>query len=287
MASLRSMIAGDRVILCSVVFNPLMGILAEKAGFEALYLGGNTLGLAKGALEATLTQTEMVQAAIDIRAVTSAPLILDAAAGWGDPMHMHRTIAQAEAAGFQAIEIEDQILPKRVHHHIGIEHMVPQELMEAKIREAAAARRGKELLVIGRTNAIRNTGMDDALRRAEAYRKAGADLLMLFPRNAEEVRYVHERLGGPFYYNVPHGGLSRFGLSIAEMGQCGCRILTDSVMPLLAAYKAWRDCYRATAGTLIYPDMPPEEADKLEDELFKIVGIEKLLEVERRTVEKP
>ena len=70
-----------------------------------------------------------------------------------------------------------------------------------------------------RGNAIRNTGIDDALRRGEAFKKAGADLLMLFPRNPEEMRHVHERLGGPIYYNVPHGGLSNLGLSLDEMAQ--------------------------------------------------------------------
>jgi len=286
MKSLKDRIAGDKVLLGTVVFNPLMAILAERAGFDALYLGGNTLGLAKGVIEANLNLTEMVQAGSDIRAVTDAPLLLDAAAGWGDAMHMHRTVAMSEAAGFSAIEIEDQVLPKRAHHHIGVEHMIPQDLMAAKIEEAAKARRTDDFVIIGRTNGIRNTGMDDALRRGEAYKKAGADMLMLFPRNPEEVRHVHERLGGPFYYNVPHGGLSGFGLTLEEMATYGCRILTDSVMPLIAAYKAWRDCYAATAGTLEYPEMPRADVDALEEELFDVIGIDKLIEIEKRTVEK-
>jgi methylisocitrate lyase len=82
----------------------------------------------------------MCQAAVDIGAVSSLPLIFDAACGFGDPMRMHRTIGMAEAAGFAAIEIEDQLVPKRAHHHIGIEHMIPLELMAAKVREASAAR---------------------------------------------------------------------------------------------------------------------------------------------------
>jgi 2-methylisocitrate lyase-like PEP mutase family enzyme len=82
----------------------------------------------------------MCQAGLEIRTVCPLPLILDGACGWGDPMHIHRTIAMTEAAGFCAIEIEDQILPKRAHHHIRIEHMIPQELMVAKIAEAVAAR---------------------------------------------------------------------------------------------------------------------------------------------------
>ena len=85
-------------------------------------------------------------------------------------MHLHRTINIVEAAGFAGIEIEDQLLPKRAHHHIGIEHMIPAELMTAKIREAVRARRNPSFIIIGRTNALRSSTMDDALNRAEAYR---------------------------------------------------------------------------------------------------------------------
>ena len=133
----------------------------------------------KVALEANLNLTEMCQAALDIGAVSSLPLILDGACGFGDPMHMHRTIGMSEAAGFAAIEIEDQLMPKRAHHHIGIEHMIPLELMAAKVREAVAARRDPDFLIVARTNAIRASNMDDAFGVARPTARAGADLLML------------------------------------------------------------------------------------------------------------
>ena len=94
-------------------------------------------------------------------------------------MHLHRTINMVEAAGFAAIELEDQLLPKRAHHHIGIEYMIPSELMAAKIDEAVKARRDQSFVLIGRTNALNSSTMDDALRRAEAYRAAGADMLFI------------------------------------------------------------------------------------------------------------
>src|SRR2546425_8972157 len=105
----------------------------------------------------------MCQAAIDIHAVSSLPLILDGACGYGDPMHMHRTIGMSEAAGFAAIEIEDQFVPKRAHHHIGIEHMIPMELMAAKVKDAAAGRRTPGVLIVRPTNAMRASTMEDAL----------------------------------------------------------------------------------------------------------------------------
>ena len=132
MADLREMIDGPEPVLAPLVLNPLMAKLAESAGFRALYLGGGATGYMKVHLEANLTLTEMCQTAIEIGAATPLPLIFDAAAGFGDPMHMRRTIAMSEAAGFQAIEIEDQWLPKRAHHHVGIEHMVEKEIMAAE-----------------------------------------------------------------------------------------------------------------------------------------------------------
>src|SRR5207247_2217657 len=168
----QSLDAGPLPVTAPLVLNPLMAKMAEAAGFPAGYLGGGATGYQKVALEANLNLTEMCHAAMDIRAVSSLPLILDAACGYGDPMHVHRTIGMSEAAGFAAIEIEDQLVPKRAHHHIGIEHMIPIELMAAKVTEAVAARRARDFVIIARTNAMRASTMDDALRRGEAYRNA-------------------------------------------------------------------------------------------------------------------
>ena len=189
--SLRALIEGPLPVTAPLVLNPLMAKMAEAAGFPAGYLGGGSTGYLKVSLEANLNVTEMCQAAIDIHAVSSLPLILDGACGYGDPMHMHRTIGMSEAAGFAAIEIEDQLVPKRAHHHIGIEHMIPIELMAAKVKEAAAARRHPDFLIIARTNAMRASDMADALSRGEAYRKAGADVLLLsMAHTAEQLRAI-------------------------------------------------------------------------------------------------
>src|SRR5687767_13325307 len=220
--SLRARLRDAVPITAPLVLNPLMARMAEAAGFSAGYLGGGATGYLKVALEANLNLTEMCQAAIDIRAVSSLPLILDGACGYGDPMHMHRTIGMAEAAGFAAIEIEDQLVPKRAHHHVGIEHMIPQTLMAAKIREAAAARRSHDFVIIGRTNAMRASDMDDALRRGEAYRKAGADVLLLsMARKPEQLRTIAQKLGGPLMYLTSRGGLSSLGLTLKELGDLG------------------------------------------------------------------
>jgi 2-methylisocitrate lyase-like PEP mutase family enzyme len=285
MASLREMLAGDSPVCAPLVLNPLMAKMAEEAGHRALYLGGGASGYVKVHLEANLSLTEMAQAGLEIRTVTSLPLILDAAAGWGDPMHIHRTMGMAEAAGFAAVEIEDQILPKRAHHHAGLEHMVPLELMVAKVAEAVAARRNAETVIVARTNGIRASSMDDALRRAEAYRKAGADMLLLSPRNPEELRHVGERLGAPLMLICRPGGLAALRLTPAEMHGFGFRLLVDAATPLLAAYEAMKAVYAEMASGFAVTSRPVKDWERLQHAQHETIGLEGMLEIERRTVE--
>ena len=285
MSALREMLNGAEPVCAPLVLTPLMAKLAESAGHRALYLGGGATGYAKAVLEANLNVTEMVQAGLDIRAVTSLPLILDAAAGWGDPMHMHRTIGMAEAAGFAAIEIEDQLLPKRAHHHVGIEHMVPSELMQAKVREALAARRG-DMLIIARTNGVRAGTMDDALRRAEAYRGAGADVVLISPRTAEEARHIGERLAPPLMHLYGAGTQSTPGMTPQDMFGLGFRILVDALTPLFAAYEAMAAYYRDLAQGFAVPARTAASWKAVEEDLHRTIGLARLLAIEKATVER-
>jgi methylisocitrate lyase len=283
--SLRSLMQGALPVTAPLVLNPLMARMVEQAGFPAGYLGGGATGYQKVALEANLNLTEMCQAALDIRAVSSLPLILDGACGYGDPMHMHRTVGMAEAAGFSAIEIEDQLVPKRAHHHVGIEHMIPIELMAAKVREAVAARRSPEFLIVGRTNAVRASDMDDALRRGEAYRTAGADLVLLSMANRpEQLRLIAERLGGPLMYLAGRGGLAGLGMSLKDLAALGYKIVADPSTPLLAAFVAWKTIYTHLADDF-GAKQPKADWSPVEHEMLEVIGIEKLLAVERATVE--
>lgn len=285
MTTLRRMIAEGPAVLAPFVLNPMMARMAERAGFRALYLGGGGAGYAGVFTEANLSVTEMVQAGLDIGAACRLPLILDGACGWGDPMHLHRTIALAERAGFQAIEIEDQILPKRAHHHIGIEHMIPPEAMAEKVREAVSVRRSEDFLVIARTNALRSTGMEDALRRCELYAAAGADMLFPITPRPADMRVIAARFATPLMYMPPAGGLRAAGLSMADMPGLGARLVVDAQTPLLAMHRAIRDSYAAMmageADPLVGGSIAAEEKAMLES-----IGIDTLLAVERRTTER-
>ena len=222
---------------------------------------------------------------VEIRAACELPLIMDGVCGWGDPMHVGFTVKAAEAASFCAIEIEDQLLPKRAHHHAGVEHLIPQELMAAKVREAVRARKDPGFVIIARTNGVRSSTMDDALRRAEAYHKAGADMLFIIPRTAEEARFIAGRLPPPLMFSLQGDGVQDFTMSLQDMGELGYRVLTITT-PTLAFHLAMQMTYRALANGEPNPALAGTTRKAEQAALHDTLGLEALLEIERATVER-
>jgi methylisocitrate lyase len=284
LANLRELIAGDELIVAPCALNPIMARIAEDAGFKAVYLSGGSLGWYKCVTEANITLPEMAQVAVDTRAVCRLPIILDAGGGWGDPMHVQRTIALSEAAGFAAIEIEDQLLPRRVEHHIGIDNLIDTALMVDKVKEALAARTDPNLVIIARTNTRRVHGIDDALRRGEAFHRAGADMLFIYTRDAEEMRFVAERLPAPLMTFAPPDGFSTFTLSRAEMFKLGYRIAASSGSSFAAMYKAVRQSMECLAQDKLDPFLGPGGAEAEMKRAHETTRLGAMLEVERRTM---
>lgn len=282
-AKFRELLQRETASVVPLAIDPISAKMAAQAGFEALYLGGGTLGYSKTWTEANLSVTQLAQTALEMRAATELPIILDGQCGWGDPMHMHHAMAVAEAAGTAAIEIEDQIMPKRAHHHVGIEHLVPAEFMVEKIKAAVAVRRDPDFVIIGRTNADRPDDVNEALRRAEIYKRAGADMLFVLLRNPDHAAIIAERIEGPHMYMTPRGVS---GLSLQDLGALGYKLVVDALTPFFAAQRALRACYAAMAQGLPDPTVGTDLSGEI-DAIHDVIGLEALLEVERRTVERP
>ena len=174
-------IRSGQTTFAPVCLDPLTGRLIESLGFDAAYLSGGGFGFQLAVSEALLTTTEIATLTRQITARSSVPLIVDGGVGFGDAVHLTRAIREIESAGGAAIEIEDQVSPKRAHHHKGVEFLEPLEVMVDKVREAAAARSDPDFLIIARTGAVRNESFESAIERSLAYREAGADVLMIFP----------------------------------------------------------------------------------------------------------
>jgi len=254
----RDLMNGTELIVAPCALNPMMARIAEDAGFKAVYMSGGSLGWLKCVTEANLALPELAEIAVDMRAVCKLPIILDGGGGWGDPMHVHRTIALSQAAGFAAIEIEDQLLPRRVEHHIGIDNLVTTELMVDKVSEAIAARTDRDLVIIARTNSRRVHDLDEALRRCEAFHRAGADMLFVHTRDAEEMRIVGERLPPPLMTFAPPDGFATFA---SQSMECLAQDRPD-------------------------PFLGPGGAEAEMKHAHRTAGLDALLAIERRTMKK-
>ncbi|MCS6865286.1 MAG: methylisocitrate lyase [Gemmataceae bacterium] len=232
------------------VFNPLVAKLAERIGFRAVYLSGGALSASTGVPDiGLLTLTEFVQAAQAITQATQLPLLCDADTGFGEALHVERTVRLLEAACVAGIHLEDQEFPKRCGHLSG-KSVVAPEVMVAKIRAAVAARRNPDFVIMARTDAKAVHGFDDAVRRARMYLDAGADAI--FPEALETpdefARFAQALPGAVLLANMTEFGKSPL-LDVATLGQMGYRLVLFPLTAFRVAMKAAEEMLRALHAT--------------------------------------
>ena len=211
-ASLRRLLQGDRIVVAPGAYDALSALLIQQAGFPCVYLGGNahtasTLGLPDIGL---ITLTEMRECVRRTAACVDLPMIVDADVGYGSFLLVQRAIREFEAAGASAIQIEDQVSPKKCGHELGRE-VVEVEVMIARIRAATDARRNPETLIVARTDARTTHGLEEAIRRGRAYASAGADVIFVeSPESEDEFREVAQSIQAPLLANMVEGGRSPY-----------------------------------------------------------------------------
>jgi len=229
------------------VFNPLLARVAERLQFRAVYLSGGALSAGYGVPDIGLiTLSEFVAEAGRIAQATQLPLLCDADTGFGEALNVERTVMLFEAAGVAGIHLEDQRMPKRCGHLSG-KSLVPAEEMAAKIRAAVAAKRDKDFVIIARTDARGVNGFDDAVRRAECYLAAGADVI--FPEameSAEEFADFARRVRAPLLANMTEFGKGPL-LDAAELGRLGYTMILYPLTAFRSAMKAAEETLRAVA----------------------------------------
>ena len=194
---LRAAVDGGEIVFAPLALDALTARIAAEAGFDAVYVSGGALGYAHAVSEALLTLDELAYATRHVVARSDVAVIADAGVGFGDAVHMTRTVRELEATGAAALEVEDQVVPKRASHHRGLEHLVPAAEMAAKVEYAVRTRSDPDFLVIARTGAVKNESFEDAVKRANLYREAGADVSMLMPANEEQWVEAPKRIAGP------------------------------------------------------------------------------------------
>ncbi len=238
---LRELLAQPDLLVAPGAYDALSARLIAQAGFSAVYMTG--FGTAASVLGqpdvGLLTMSEMVSRAAALAAVVGdRPLIADADTGYGNPINVRRTVREYERAGVAAIHIEDQVWPKKCGHMEG-KQVIPLDEMVQKIRAAVDARQDPDFVIIARTDANAVYGLEDALRRGRAYRKAGADVIFIeAPRSIEELRAITQAFPDvPLLYNWAESGKTPM-LSLEEIHALGFKLVIFPVSLLFVATHA-------------------------------------------------
>jgi methylisocitrate lyase len=230
----------------------------EEAGFGAVYLGGNALGIHLGKGQPFVTLTETRECVSRILPAVGIPLIVDAGSGFGEPNHVYHAVRELEFAGAAALHIDDQPYPKRAAYHLGGGSLAPVEEVARKLRIAVAARRDRELLIIARTDALRVTkSVQEVVSRGCAYAEAGADALMVLdatPAHADEIRIGVPSLplvwiGGVSHPIPSHKELTAAGFALAVFPFNTIAAVTEAVTALWTGLMD-RGVIEQPAGTL-------------------------------------
>lgn len=286
---LRELLAGDELLVVPGCHDALGARLIEHAGFDAAYMTG--FGAAAALLGqpdvGLLSAAEMADNARRISMATALPVIADADTGYGSPLNVMRTLREYEQAGVAAIQLEDQVAPKRCGHMEG-KDVVPAAAMAAKIEAAVAARSavGQDgLVIIARTDARATEGLDAAIDRARRYAGAGADVLFLEAlESVDEFEAVADAdLGLPLVFNWVEGGRTP-GLAAFEVADMGYRVLLLPITALLHATAAARQVLREireTGTPQSVPTVDPDQPDPFRA-FTDLVGLPEVLETQHR-----
>lgn len=245
-AQLAQRLKQPGLVVAPGVFDGISAKIADNLGFEALYMTGygvvaSHLGLPDAGLA---TYSDMVGRVAQIARIAGTPLIADADTGYGGLLNVQHTVRGYEAAGACALQLEDQEFPKRCGHMLG-RRVIPAEDMAAKVKVAVESRDDRNFLVIARTDARTTLGLDEALRRAERYLKAGADILFVeSPESPEEMRAIGERFRGvPLLANMVEGGRTPL-LDRTALEDLGYKIAIFPALGFLAMGAALEGAYR-------------------------------------------
>ncbi|MGZ5112627.1 MAG: isocitrate lyase/PEP mutase family protein [Usitatibacter sp.] len=281
---LRQLLASRKLIVAPGVHDLVSLRLANTFGFDALYMTGfGTVASYLGLPDAGLaTYTDMVNRVKQMASMAAAPLVADGDTGYGGLLNVRHTVRGYEEAGASAIQLEDQEFPKKCGHTPG-RRVIPMEDMVKKIRVAVEARASRDFLVIARTDARTTLGLDEALRRGDAYAKAGADILFIeSPESVDEMRAIGKRFDLPLVANMVEKGRTPV-LPRAELESIGYRIAIFPVSALLAAVKAMAGVYAHVKETGSSIGVPVPLADF--SELTQLMGFEDVWEFDKRHAE--
>ena len=253
----RGVLAGDKCVHPGSVFDPISARIAEDLGFEVgMFAGSIASGTVLGAPDlVVLTLTEFAQQIHRICRAGNLSLMVDADHGYGNALNVMRTVEELETAGVSALTIEDTVLPRAFGG--GRDQILSLEEGVGKMKAALAARQDPALVVIGRSSALRISGLEDTVRRVKAYEQAGVDAIFVV---GATTRQEVETLNGVLSVPLILGGASDELSDKEYLGAHGVRIALQGHQPFQAAVKAVHDTLKALRDGVSPADLSPQLA---------------------------
>ena len=276
---LKTLIQAPKLLVMPGAYDALSAMLIEDAGFDAVQ--GSGFGLAASHLGlpdiGILGFREMLDRTRVMAGAVTIPLMADGDTGFGDAATTWHVVREFEAAGAAGINLEDQVMPKRCGHFTG-KAVIPMEEMVGKVRAAADARRDKDFVINARTDALQPLGVDEAIRRGNAYAEAGATLIFVDGiETREEVRRVIAEIDAPVSINMVEGGRTPL-FTFDELEKLGAARVSCPVTTILAAMKGVQQALaslRTTGAPGANPDLLAgftEIKDRLGVSRFEALG---------------
>jgi 2-methylisocitrate lyase-like PEP mutase family enzyme len=238
-ADLRRLFAGEGLLIAPGAYDGLTARLVELAGFSVVYATGAGISNSQLALAdvGLITMAEMLDQVRKMTGAVKIPVICDIDTGYGNAVNLYRTVQEFIRAGAAAVQIEDQVSPKKCGHFDGTQ-LIPLDEAALKIRAAVEARGQDDLVIIARTDAIAVAGIHEALRRARAYHEAGADALFVeAPRTRDELAEIGRALPGVKIANIVEGGRTPI-VPAADLSSMGFKVAIYANLVLRSSVKA-------------------------------------------------
>ena len=286
--ALRKLLKKKQFVYMPVAYDALGGRLVESLGYDAIYTGGFVTGGSRCTSEPMITMDEQARVAGDVANAVAIPLVADAGAGFGEPLHTMRTVREFIRAGIAGAHIEDQLYPKRAHYHKYVAHAIPRKAFVDKIAFASRQRdrSDPDFVVIARTDTCRFEGLKEAVWRVNAAADAGADMGLIFPRNAEEMKKAPKQTKIPLVYVISRGNRDGRPLPTGpQLADMGYKAAIDALTYLLVSYHFAKLAHAEIRRTGGYSGLTHEQCVKARHDIETLVGLDEFYEIEEKTVE--
>lgn len=286
---LRALVKAKKFLELPSAYDSITARLAESMGFKTIYNGGFVTGGSTCISEPMLTMTEQIRLAGDMANAVDIPVVMDAGAGWGEPLHTMRTVRECIRAGIAGVHIEDQLFPKRAHYHTYVVHNIPIEEYRDKIRLACEQRdrSDKDFVIIARSDAARVQGFKEAIKRVNLAADHGADMGLIFPTTHADTVKTPKLAKVPMVYVQSRGNRDKRPLysygQLKDMGYAGC---IDATFAVCIQFHHMRKAFEELKRTGDYKGISEDDFRIARKRVEDIIGLEEYYRIEEETVEK-